>query len=274
VLLLVPGCVTSRPPGNSQRDEAIARSLDDSERLAVLNQDLVALERLWSDDFTVNAPSNTVSIGKQQVLAAVSRGLIHYSLFDRTVEFIRFGDGIAIVMGAETVKPIGDAPMAGQTVRRRFTNIWRNEAGTWRMFARHANVIAEPPPAPPDAAADIVELSSLETVWNEAHVRGDAEALDRLWARELTVAVPRMAVIKRDAAMNIWQSGRMRFQRYETSDIEVRPYGDAAVVTGRVKRAREVNGSVVEDDWRFTKTYVRRGGRWQVVSFHASDAPQ
>jgi len=28
-----------------------------------------------------------------------------------------------------------------------------------------------------------------------------------------------------------------------------------------------------EDRWQFTKTYVRRQGRWQVVAFHASEAP-
>jgi ketosteroid isomerase-like protein len=49
---------------------------------------------------------------------------------------------MAIIMGAETLQPIGDAPRAGQTVQRRFTNIWRREAGSWRLVARHANVIA------------------------------------------------------------------------------------------------------------------------------------
>jgi hypothetical protein len=44
-------------------------------------------------------------------------------------------------MGAETVRPIGKAPLAGQTVKRRFTNIWSREGGTWRLIARHANVI-------------------------------------------------------------------------------------------------------------------------------------
>jgi hypothetical protein len=31
-----------------------------------------------------------------------------------------------------------------------------------------------------------------------------------------------------------------------------------------------VAGATV-DDWRFTKVYLRRAGRWQVVSFHASN---
>jgi hypothetical protein len=48
-------------------------------------------------------------------------------------------------MGLEIVQPITDAPSvglaAGQAIKRRFTNVWKNEAGTWRLFARHANVI-------------------------------------------------------------------------------------------------------------------------------------
>ena len=44
------------------------------------------------------------------------------------IEFIRIDRNIAIVMGAETVQPIGDAPLAGKTVQRRFTNIWKKDA--------------------------------------------------------------------------------------------------------------------------------------------------
>lgn len=64
----------------------------------------------------------------------------------------------------------------------------------------------------------------------------------------------------------------MRFERYETSDLRIRVYGDAAVVTGRLQRRRSTGGTVVDDDWRFTKVYVRREGQWRVVAFHASEA--
>ncbi|MGZ8851165.1 MAG: nuclear transport factor 2 family protein, partial [Thermoanaerobaculia bacterium] len=112
----------------------------------------------------------------------------------------------------------------------------------------------------------------LERVWNDAHVRGDAAALEALWANDLTVIVPKMQVITKDVALNIARSGHMHFQRYETSDVKVRQYGDSAVVTGRLNRTRDMNGTVVVDDWRFTKTYVHRDGRWQVVAFQASEA--
>jgi hypothetical protein len=66
----------------------------------------------------------------------------------------------------------------------------------------------------------------------------------------------------------------MKFLSYRTSDIRVRVYDNAAVVTGRLQRTRSMNGREISDDWRFTKTYVRETGQWHVVSFHASEAPQ
>jgi ketosteroid isomerase-like protein len=71
-----------------------------------------------------------------------SRGAIRYASFQRTIEAVRLEGNVVIVMGAETARPTGDAPSAGQTVRRRFTNIWKNEGERWRMIARHANDIA------------------------------------------------------------------------------------------------------------------------------------
>jgi type I thyroxine 5'-deiodinase len=125
----------------------------------------------------------------------------------------------------------------------------------------------------PGQHADERELLKLETVWNEGHERGDTDALDRLWSEDLEVAVPRMAPMTKAVVLQFSRSGSMTFQRYQTSDLRVRVYGDAAVTTGRLKRARMLNGRTVEDDWLFTKTYMRRGGRWQVVAFHAADAP-
>lgn len=120
------------------------------------------------------------------------------------------------------------------------------------------------------AARDVKELSRLETVWNEAHLRGDAGALDRLWADDLIVTVPDMPLMDKSESLAFVRSGKMKFQRYQTSDLRTRVYGDAAVVTGQLERVRDSAKKEFEDDWRFTKVYVRRDGRWQVVAWHGS----
>jgi ketosteroid isomerase-like protein len=122
--------------------------------------------------------------------------------------------------------------------------------------------------------ADTHELERLEQVWNDAHQRGDAEALQKLWSNDLEVDVPRMPVMSKADALNFARSGRMKFLRYATSDIRVRLYGDTAIVSGRLQRTRLINGKELSDDWRFTKVYVREEQQWRVVSFHASEAAQ
>lgn len=143
-LLLLACATTMDMPATSV--EAVVRALDDQERAAVLARDTAALQRLWSEDFTVNAPNSQVVRGRNQVLDFIPQGFIDYSSFERNVEFVRVDGDYVIFMGSETVKPIRNAPFAGQTVQRRYTNIWKNEGGTWRLVARHANVV---PPMPP-----------------------------------------------------------------------------------------------------------------------------
>ena len=121
------------------------------------------------------------------------------------------------------------------------------------------------------ADADVATLTSLETDWNAAHVRGDAAALERMFGDDVVVLVPGMRVMTKADAVGMFTSGRMKFDRYETSETRFRVYDATAIVTGRLRRTRVVAGATVDDDWRFTKVYLRRAGRWQVVSFHASN---
>lgn len=130
-------------------------------------------------------------------------------------------------------------------------------------------LLQQTPPLSKDAF-DLKELYRLETVWNDAHVKGDAEALDQLWANDLVVTVASMPVMSKVQALAMVRSNRMPFSRYETSELNVRSFGNSAVVTGRLMRERAMNGKTSTDNWRFTKTYVMADGRWRVVAWHAS----
>ncbi len=114
-------------------------------------------------------------------------------------------------------------------------------------------------------------LERLETEWNAAHVRGDAAALDRIFSDDIVVIVPGMRVMNKTDSVGMFKSGRMKFDKYDTSETTFRILGDTAVVNGRLKRTRVINGATTDDDWRFTKVYARRADRWQVISFHASN---
>ena len=125
------------------------------------------------------------------------------------------------------------------------------------------------------AAAPEAVFHRLERLWNEAHIAGDIPTLDKLWADDLTVIVPTMKPMGKQALLQFWKESQVRFTRYDTSGLEVKLLGDdAAVVTGRLLRSRAFAGKVATEDWQFTKVYVRKGDDWRVTAFHASEAPQ
>lgn len=118
------------------------------------------------------------------------------------------------------------------------------------------------------------ELTKLETQWNNAHLKGDADTLDKLFADELVVTVQGMPLMYKAQSLRITRSGIVKFKKYETTDVKIQVFGDAAVVTGLLARTRIRGEQQSEDKWRFTKTYVKRNGTWQVVAWHGSDAPK
>ena len=118
---------------------------------------------------------------------------------------------------------------------------------------------------------DVAALTRLEADWNTAHVQGDAATLTRIFGDDLVVMVPGMRMMTKADSLGMFSAGRMKFDRYESSEPQFRIYGDTAIVTGRIRRTRAVSGKTMDDDWRFTKVYIRREGHWQVVSFHASN---
>ncbi len=92
-------------------DEQRVRTLDNEERLAALKRDIPALERLWSDHLSVNAPNNQVVAGKQAVLDTFVRsGVINFATFERP-------NAVAPSSGIATAARRRSAAVAAATIR-------------------------------------------------------------------------------------------------------------------------------------------------------------
>ena len=206
--LLVVGCASGAtqagPRPDVVGDEATIRALEEQVNRAVLDQDFATLERLWSPRFMVNTPRGDVAPNRNAVLDIFRQGIAHYSSYDHRIERLLIDGDIAIVMGAETVKPIGNAPLAGQTVERRFTNIWKRDGGTWRELARHANVV--PPSAgtaPAAAAGREAEVRAAEERHRAAFLANDAAALDSMLPADFLVNSPQNRIVGKDELLGL-----------------------------------------------------------------------
>ena len=137
----IPGFVVGQSAKQNGALETEIRRLDHAEAEGLLHKDVPALEQLWAEDFTVNNPRNGITTGRKEVVALIRNGTIDYASFVREIETMLFHGDTVIVMGLETIQPVGKAPFAGQTVRRRYTHFWMKRQGRWLLTARHANVI-------------------------------------------------------------------------------------------------------------------------------------
>ena len=124
-----------------QTVEAELRRLDLAAAKAILEKDEKAIARYFTEDSVTNNPRNDLTRGSAGVIDAARTNVIDYHSFERAIESIQVLGNTAVIMGNETVVMKGAGGAAGQTIRRRYTNIWMKTGKHWQIVARHANVI-------------------------------------------------------------------------------------------------------------------------------------
>jgi hypothetical protein len=128
----------------SADDPRIVAALAAQTRMLNVAADEVAamMDEVLAANAVINAPINRV-VGRDSVVERARAGQIAYEPNAvRNIEFAGVRGDHVIIMGEEVVHPTDAAPHAGKLVRRRFTDIWGEEQGRWRLQARQATVVS------------------------------------------------------------------------------------------------------------------------------------
>ena len=119
------------------------------------------------------------------------------------------------------------------------------------------------------ASAIARALCDEEARLTDALRRNDAGLLAQTYGDDFQLTNYRGTVVGRARVLEAVRTGALRFDSLTTSDLTMRLYARAAVVTGRqLQVAREPGGDgrAHPKDVRFTNVYVFSGGRWRLVS--------
>jgi uncharacterized protein (TIGR02246 family) len=112
-------------------------------------------------------------------------------------------------------------------------------------------------------------LCDAEAALTEALQRNDATKLSEIYDDEFQLVNFRGTQVDKTAVLASIRSGALRFEALSTSELQVRIYGSAGVITGRQHQvAREPGGDqqAHPSDVRFTHVYVLRDGRWRLMA--------
>ena len=124
-----------------------------------------------------------------------------------------------------------------------------------------------------DQATDQAELLRLEKEGVTAIVAADLKTLGDFFAPDWKMVASDASMMNREQLFKAMGAGLLKFASYEQSELEVRVYGDAAVVIGTGRSKGEWKGESFGSKERFTDMFIRHEGKWRCVSTQTSNFP-
>jgi uncharacterized protein (TIGR02246 family) len=120
------------------------------------------------------------------------------------------------------------------------------------------------------------EVRQLERRWLDAYEQFDSQTMTTIVADEFVITFPNGSRQNKSELMSMIRNPNKSgpVMRFYTEDVRSRAIGDTVILRGTVVTEYEKDGKNVREKSRYTDTYVKRNGRWQVVASHLSNAEE
>jgi hypothetical protein len=237
---------------------------------------------VYTSHYISHTPGYTV-VDAQGLVEALKSGLVAYDQVDYTVEYAaRHAPDMIVLMGVETVVPSAGRPNSGAPVARRYSDIYRHEAGAWRHDVRHAHTVDPAPEdlAEPDAppirihdGPDVAAVLDYRRRTFEALEAGTARDPTGRYSSNFIANTPMGTIVSGDEMRQIFSSGSVGYGRVTQAVEYARAHTpDMAVVMGGevvVPRGDAPNAGM-NIHRRFTDIFRREEGEWRHDLRHAN----
>ena len=117
------------------------------------------------------------------------------------------------------------------------------------------------------------ELIATAHDWDRAMVENDAQAIGAYMADDWTIVGTDGRVGDKATFLALVASGALSHDVMESHDLDVRVYGDTAVVVARGVSGGRYQGQAFREVERSSCVFVRQAGRWRCVLTHLSRIP-
>lgn len=114
------------------------------------------------------------------------------------------------------------------------------------------------------------ELIAVAHAWDRAMVANDAEAIGRYMADDWVIVGSDGRIGNKADFLALVRSGALTHDVMESSELDVRVYGETAVVLARGVSGGRFQGKPFRELERSSSLFVRRAGEWRCVLTHLS----
>jgi len=117
------------------------------------------------------------------------------------------------------------------------------------------------------------EIRAVEDARRRAYLAGDYDVVAGLLAEDFFLTNAQGLTRDKANVVALFKSGDMKVQSLTFRDLVVRVEGTVAVVTGTSTVVETFRGEDRSGDQRFTRVYVKRGGRWLLWIYQLTRLP-
>jgi ketosteroid isomerase-like protein len=109
------------------------------------------------------------------------------------------------------------------------------------------------------------EILKLEKDFEQAIIRNDAAAVGRFLSDDWIIIDPDGGIIDKTRFLGVIKSGMLSHEAMDSTEVRVRVYGDAALVTALTTTKGKFMGEAFTSQERATDMLVKNDGGWQFV---------
>ena len=118
-----------------------------------------------------------------------------------------------------------------------------------------------------DPRAELIETAH---AWDRAMIANDADAIGAFMSDDWIIIGPDGRFSAKADFLALVRSGALTHDVMESTDLDVRIYGDAAVLVANGVSAGHYQGHPFREVERQSNVFVRQKGRWRCVLTHLS----
>lgn len=115
------------------------------------------------------------------------------------------------------------------------------------------------------------EVRRLDSELAVATWTADALWFERNLSDDYSLVTPTGSMRTKRDVINELSTPGLKMDPFDPLEVQVRMYGDTAVVTGRMLQRFLLGRIRYANDLRYTDVYVKKKGRWLLVSGHTSN---
>ena len=150
---------------------------------------------------------------------------------------------------------------------RRFVTLGALVFAVSALVAAQAPDTKKSPPGAGKAAQDTeATLMKMERDAAAALIKKDSAGFASIFADDAAFVGPDGALQTKAQLLADVKSGDLVIESTDIADFKVRVFGDSAVVTYTTNDKGKYKGRDITGRYRWTDTFVRRNGKWQIVA--------